>query len=211
MPSRIRRWCTADSASSAGMGARRASTPRSLRMSRPQPSSTASTACWHSRSTADSSAPVAGVEVEQRGQPPGKEHPLVVALRQPGQLPTGQDRTGEGEPVALVRRLVERVAVGAGGGGEAHDQRLAVRVDGRVGHLGEELVEVAEEARRLVAEDRERAVVAHRADRLVPGLGHGRGRAREVLVGVAEGALGDARARRSSRRGAGARAAARRR
>ncbi len=41
---------------------------------------------------------------------------------------------------------------------------LADGVDGRVGDLGEELVEVVEEVARLLGEHRQRRVVAHRAD-----------------------------------------------
>ena len=50
---------------------------------------------------------------------------------------------------------------------DAHHDRLADRVDRRVRHLREQLLEVRVEQRLPVGEDRERQVVAHRADRLL--------------------------------------------
>ena len=50
---------------------------------------------------------------------------------------------------------------------EAHDELLADRVDRRVRHLGEVLLEIGVEQLRLVGERRDRRVGAHRADRLL--------------------------------------------
>ena len=50
---------------------------------------------------------------------------------------------------------------------DAHHDRLAGRIDRRVRHLREELLEVGVEERAPVRECRERRVVAHRADRLL--------------------------------------------
>ena len=72
---------------------------------------------------------------------------------------------------------------------QGHDELLADGVDRRVGDLGEKLLEVAEQGRALVAEDRQGGVVAHRADRLRAGPGHRRQQHLEVLLGVAEGLL----------------------
>jgi len=95
--------------------------------------------------------------------------------------------------VNLVRGLglgIEEVALGADGGAGRHDQLLADGVDGRVGHLREELLEVARQAPRLLREDRERRIRAHRADCLAADLRHGRDQP-QVFGGVPEGALRD--------------------
>ena len=52
---------------------------------------------------------------------------------------------------ACVGRLVEQVALGADAGADAHHDRLADRVDRRVGDLREELLEVVEQRRLAVA------------------------------------------------------------
>ena len=83
----------------------------------------------------------------------------------------------------------KQVALGAEAGREAHHDLLADRVDRRVGDLGEELLEVGEQRRRLVGEHGEREVVAHRADRLRGVDRHRREQHLQVLLGVAEGAL----------------------
>ena len=75
---------------------------------------------------------------------------------------------------------------------EAHHDRLADRVDRRVGDLGEALLEVGEQRRLALGERREREVVAHRAGRLDPGLGRGRDQHPQVLLRVAEGELAGA-------------------
>ncbi len=68
---------------------------------------------------------------------------------------------------AELRRRLEQVALGADRRVDRHDQLFADRIDRRVGHLREELLEVVVEQLRPVREHRERRVVAHRADRLV--------------------------------------------
>ena len=80
---------------------------------------------------------------------------------------------------------------------DRHHDRLADRVDRRVGHLREQLLEVGEQRRRLVGQDREREVVAHRADRLLALRRHRREQHAQVLLRVAEREL--ARAQRLAR------------
>ena len=86
----------------------------------------------------------------------------------------GQDRVRHLEPLRLRRTLLEEVAAGAEGGDQRHHRLFADRVDGRVGHLGEELLEVVEEGQRPLAEHRQRGVVPHRPDGLLAGLPHRR-------------------------------------
>ena len=69
---------------------------------------------------------------------------------------------------------------------EAHHHVLAHRVDGRVGDLREQLLEVGEERRRAVGEHGERGVGAHRAVRLLAGVDERREQDPHVLLRVAE-------------------------
>ena len=119
---------------------------------------------------------------------------VVVDLAQLLELVVADDRLVHHELVRMLGRLGEQVALGAHAGAQAHHDQLADRVDRRVGHLREELLEVGEERRLAVGHDRERRVVAHRADRLLGVGGHRRQQHPQVLLGVAEGEL--ARAQR---------------
>ena len=65
-------------------------------------------------------------------------------------------------------------------------QFLANRVERRVRHLREELLEVLVEQPRLVREHGQRRVGAHRADRLLAGRGHRRDQEAQILLRVAE-------------------------
>ena len=105
------------------------------------------------------------------------------------ELAVQQDRLFQMELVGVLGRLVEQVALVAQAGRQAHHDLLADRVDRRVGDLGEQLLEVGEQRRRLVGEHRQREIVAHRPDRLGPLDGHRREQHAQVLLGVAERAL----------------------
>ena len=59
---------------------------------------------------------------------------------------------------------VEQIGFGADEAVEAHHDRLANRVDRRIGHLGEQLLEVVVQRFVFVGQHRQRAVVAHRPD-----------------------------------------------
>ncbi len=90
---------------------------------------------------------------------------------------------------AVLGRLGQQVALAADEAHERHHELLAQRVNRRVGHLGEELLEVREEQLRPAREHRERRVVAHRADGLLPARGHRRDDHLQVFFGVPEDAL----------------------
>ena len=93
------------------------------------------------------------------------------------------------EGVAVLRGLVQDVALGADVAGERHDHLFADGVDGRIGDLREELLEVVEERLRLVREAGQRRVGAHGTDRLLALFRHRVEDHAQILVGVAEGAL----------------------
>ncbi len=105
------------------------------------------------------------------------------------ELAVEQDRLVKHQLVRVLGRLLEQVALGAQARRQAHHDFLADRVDRRVRDLGEQLLEVGEQRRRLVGEHRQRQIVAHRADRLGPLARHRREQHTQVLHRVAERAL----------------------
>ena len=84
---------------------------------------------------------------------------------------------------------IEQVGPRADDRNEAHDQLLADRIDRRVGHLGEVLLEIGEQQLGLVGQRRDRRVVAHGADGLLALAPHRRHQDAQVFLGVAEGLL----------------------
>ena len=126
----------------------------------------------------------------------GKSMGTVVALKpgqvhvaDPRQLLVVEDRGLELDLAAGLGRRLEQVALGPDAGRDLGHQLLADAVERRVGHLGEELLEVVVEEPRPVREHGERRVGAHGAHRLLAGRRHGRQEQAQVLVGVAEGLL----------------------
>src|ERR1700740_2898066 len=93
------------------------------------------------------------------------------------------------ESVAVLRSLIEDVALGADVADERHDEFFADGIDGRIGDLGEELLEVVEERLRTVGEAGERRVGAHGANGLFTACAHGAEQKTKVLFAVAISAL----------------------
>ncbi|CAB4881868.1 unannotated protein [freshwater metagenome] len=88
--------------------------------------------------------------------------------------------------MCVLGRLGEQVELRAQPRANRHHDGLADRVDRRVGHLREELLEVTEQRRTTIGEDGERVVVPHRADRLLAGARHRRHENTQVLLRVTE-------------------------
>ena len=106
------------------------------------------------------------------------------------QILVGQDRLGDFQahvPAAGVQP--QQVGARPDQRHQRHDQFLADGVDGRVGDLGEVLLEVVEQRLGLVRQHRHRVVGAHGADGFLAGDGHGRHQHADVFLGVAEGLL----------------------
>jgi len=74
----------------------------------------------------------------------------VFDVAQGLQLAVEQNRLVQQQLVRVLGGLVEQVALVAQARRQAHHDFLAERVDRRVGHLGEQLLEVGEQRRRLV-------------------------------------------------------------
>ena len=102
------------------------------------------------------------------------------------QIGGGQDGVVHLEDLAVLRLVLQQIAVRAhidAGGG---DDLFADSVDGRVGHLCEPLLEVVEQRRVLAAQDRQRRVRAHGARRLCAQTGHRQDEVLDLFVFVAE-------------------------
>ena len=98
----------------------------------------------------------------------------------------GQDRIDDLDHLAVIRLFLQQIAVLADIDGGRGDDLLADCVDRRIGHLREVLFEIIEQRLRLIGQDRERFIGAHRGDRLCAVLCHRQDRRHHVLVGVAE-------------------------
>ena len=106
------------------------------------------------------------------------------------QILVGEDRLAHFEPLLLGEPLgIEQVGARSDEGHERHHQLLADRVDRRVGHLREVLLEIGVEQLRLVGERRDRRVGAHRADRFLAGRRHRLHQELQVFLAVAEALL----------------------
>ena len=114
---------------------------------------------------------------------------LPVDPAQALEVLVGEDRLRQLDHVGVLGPVLEDVALAPHEGDEAHHQLLADGVDRRVGDLGEELVEVVEQAPRLLGEHGQGGVVAHGADGLLAVLDHRRHEDPQVLEGVAEDLL----------------------
>ena len=111
----------------------------------------------------------------------------------------GQDRLAHFEPLAARDAFeVEQVRPRPDERDEAHHQLFADRIDRRVGHLREVLLEIGVEQLRLVRQRRDRRVGAHRADGFLARRRHRRHQELEVFLRVAERLLAIEQRRRSS-------------
>ena len=184
-PVRTRCWWTAEVASSDGIAARSASSGRSERTMTLAPPRIASDASAQSRISAVSmpSGPVGDRpgHVEHLGAQPAvveRPHHRRLLVREHRLL---EDELRLGQPVE-----VQQVLLGPEAGAQAHHDVLANRVDRRVRDLREALLEVREQAGRVLGEHRQGDVVPHRPGRLLGVARHRRQHDADVLLRVAE-------------------------
>ena len=200
--SRTRWWWTAAVSSSEGMGAQSAVELRSERTMRLAPSAMASET--RRRTLLDGPAQRLAARRGGRARPPGLAHleepvdgeglearrlAVLVDVHQLGQVVAVDHRQRQQDLAARAAARLEQVGLGADGGRQRGHQLLADGVEGRVGHLGEELGEVVVEQARAVREHRDGRVRAHRAERLGARAGHRGEDDAQLLVRVAEQAL----------------------
>ena len=126
------------------------------------------------------------VHVEQDGELHGVE-PLVTYVAQDIQLCVGQYRMRQAYHFAVCLARQQDVHThGTDVLAQRHDQFLADRVDGRVGHLGKLLAEIVEQQLRLVGEHGQRGVVPHGSGRLRSVRCHRDERAFDIFACIAE-------------------------
>ncbi len=136
-------------------------------------------------------APQAGLAIcgaEERRQRGGQQIARGDAA-QLLQVAVGQDGMRQLERVAVFRRLIQNVALGADVADQRHHQLFADGIDGRIGDLRKELLEVVEERLGTVGETGQGNVGAHGADGLLAFGAHGGEQNLEILFAVAVGAL----------------------
>ncbi len=106
------------------------------------------------------------------------------------QILVGEDRLAHFQPLAARQAFeIEQVRPRPDERDQAHDELLADRIDRRVRHLREVLLEIGVEQLRLVRQRRDRRVGAHGTDRLLAGGRHRLHQQLQVLLRVAEGLL----------------------
>ena len=88
------------------------------------------------------------------------------------QIGVRQDRLLDPNPSAGLRRLGHHVRLGADTGDQRHDEFFADRINRRIGHLGEQLLEIFEQKLRSLGEHSNRSIGAHRGNRFFAGHHH---------------------------------------
>jgi len=113
----------------------------------------------------------------------------LIDLAQLFELLVGEQRVIQFDHAGAMGTRLQQVGLGTQQGGRRGDQLFADRVDGRVGYLGKQLLEIVVEQLRLAGKRRQRCIGAHGAQRLYAVGRHGAKDHTLVLEGVAEGLL----------------------
>ena len=151
-----------------------------------KPAATASLARRHRSSIACSSAGAVLLRIEQHRQRRRAERRVRRQMAQLRHVLVVDDRVLDLDLPARLRLGLEQVALGPDRRAHVGHQLLADRVERRVRHLREQLLEVVVEQPRLVRQHGQRRVGAHRADRLLAVHRHRRDQEAQVLLRVAE-------------------------
>ena len=91
--------------------------------------------------------------------------------------------------VAVLRRLLQDIALAADVADQRHHHLFPDGIDGRIRHLREELLEVVEKRLRLVGETGQRRVRAHRPDGLFSLRRHRGQNHPQIFIAISKGAL----------------------
>ena len=127
------------------------------------------------------------VEALDDGGPERRVH--VLDVDEAGQLLVGQHGVVDEDLPAGLRPGVQQVALRSEPAVDRGDDLLPDGVQWRVGHLGEQLLEVVEQHPRALRQHGHRGVGAHGPERLLAVPGHRGDEDPQLLVGVAEGQL----------------------
>ena len=112
-----------------------------------------------------------------------------IQLPQLGKLAVRHQRGGQAQLAATLGRRGEQIALRAKVHERGGDDFLPDGVNGRVGHLGKELMEIGKERLRPVRQNGQRQVRAHGGERFRVLFGHGQNHVAHLLPRVAEGLL----------------------
>ena len=107
-------------------------------------------------------------------------------MPQLGQLAVVDDRVADADLPAALRLRTEQVALRTDRRLHRRDQLFADRVERRIRHLREELLEVVVQQPGFVGQDRQRCVGTHRTNRLFAGASHRLEHLLDVLARVSE-------------------------
>ncbi len=111
---------------------------------------------------------------------------VVVDVDDLGELVVVDDRVGQRELLARLRSGCQQVRLRADARRHRRHDLFSNRIERRVRHLCEQLLEVVEEQARAFRQHGERGVGAHRAERFHALRSHRRDQDLQFLVGVAE-------------------------
>ena len=112
---------------------------------------------------------------------------LELLILQGSHLLQSKDWMANDEALAVIHTgLLEEVALRADWANEGHDNFLTDGIDGRVGHLGEELLEVVLNLPGLIGQHGQSSVVTHTSECLLTNDGHGQKKHFELFAGVAK-------------------------
>ena len=90
----------------------------------------------------------------------------IIEMFDGGQFLVGKDGMRDAQPVRMPLCGLQQIPFRAAVALQRHDDLFPDGIDGRVGYLGETLLEVVVEHARLVGHHRQRGVVAHGAERI---------------------------------------------
>ena len=110
----------------------------------------------------------------------------AIDLAQLLQLVVFEDRSLQSDLATTLRLGYQQVALGTDLGLGRSDELLAQRIEWRIGNLSEMLFEIAVQQLRTLGQNRQRRIVAHRANRILEHLYHWFEKDAQVLESVAE-------------------------
>ena len=111
----------------------------------------------------------------------------IVHFLQVGHLLIAENRVWQGQTVTLLVTGIQQVTFRPDVAFQRHDDFFANRIDWRVGHLSEQLAEIVIQHSRLIAETRQRGIVAHRTNRVLLSMQQGNQHKLQGFGGIPEG------------------------
>ena len=111
----------------------------------------------------------------------------VVHMPDFQQLHGGENRVFDLQHLAVFRQFLQQIAIGTHKNRGVRHDLLPDGVNGRVGHLGKQLLEVVEQGLMGFGQDGQRNIHTHGRSGLRPVFRHGQDGVLHLLIGVAKG------------------------